>query len=128
MEILLAGVNWLAVGVSTMICFGLGALWYSPKLFGTKWAQGVGIEIGPETKQPMGALIVQFVGTLILAWIIALAHTNGAYSSAVLIVIMGACLLMAGNLFANHDTYSTVVEGAFVVVMALIMVASNYVL
>jgi len=34
MEILLAGVNWLAVGVSTIICYMLAGLWYSPKLFG----------------------------------------------------------------------------------------------
>ena len=44
MEALFANVNWLAVGASTIICFMLGALWYSPKMFGVKWAQGVGIK------------------------------------------------------------------------------------
>ena len=128
MEILLAGVNWLAVGVSTIICYMLAGLWYSPKLFGNRWAEGVGIENGTATKQPTSALVMQFAGTLILAWIMALAHTNGAYPSAVLIVIMAACLLMAGNMLANHSAYSTLVEGSFVVVMALIMTACNYTL
>ena len=58
----------------------------------------------------------------------ALAHTNGAYSSAVLIVVMAACLLMAANMSANHSAYSTIVEGSFVVVMGLIMTACNYIL
>ena len=48
MEILLAGVNWLAVGVSTIICYMLAGLWYSPKLFDNRWAEGVGMENGGE--------------------------------------------------------------------------------
>ena len=128
MEILLAGVNWLAVGVGTIVCFMLAGLWYSPMLFGTRWAEGVGVETGALAKQPTGALVMQFAGTLILAWIMALAHTNGAYSSAVLIVVMAACLLMAANMSANHSAYSTIVEGSFVVVMGLIMTACNYIL
>ena len=31
-------VNWLAVGVGTVAAFMVGWLWYSPLLFGKKWA------------------------------------------------------------------------------------------
>ena len=53
---LTAGVNWLAVGISAVLSFGLGAVWFSPMLFGEKWAAGVGIEIGAGTAQPKAAL------------------------------------------------------------------------
>jgi hypothetical protein len=105
----------------------LGGLWYSPMLFGTKWAEGVGVPTGPENKQPIGALLMQFIATLLLAWIMSLVHNIGAYPTAVLIVIMAACLLMAGNMFARHNNDSTIIEGAFVIVMALIMSACNYI-
>ena len=38
-----ANVNWLAVIVGAIVAYLLGMLWYSPKLFGTTWAAGVGV-------------------------------------------------------------------------------------
>ena len=37
-------VNWLAVIIGFVLAFALGWLWYSPKLFGRKWAEGVGLD------------------------------------------------------------------------------------
>ena len=71
MEALFADVNWLAVGVSTIISFILSGLWYSPKMFGTKWAKGVGVNVDADAKQPMPALVTQFIGTLLFAWVVA---------------------------------------------------------
>lgn len=125
MEALFANVSWLTVGASTIICFMLGALWYSPKMFGVKWAQGVGIKIDDNAKQPVPALVTQFLGTLMFAWVVALAVTNGSIASAVLISITFFFLLIAANLFAEHTVYASVVEGAFVLTMAVIMVVCN---
>ena len=128
MEALFTNVNWLAVGVSTILSFGLGGAWYSTKMFGTKWAKGVGIDIDATAGQPVPALIVQFFGTLLFAWVISLAVVNGSIASVVLISITFFFLLVAANLFANHTVYAAVVEGAFVLTMAAIMVACNLVL
>ena len=122
MIVLVAGVNWIAVAVSTVLCFGLGALWYSPKLFGVKWAAGVGIEIGAEVKQPMAALVMQLLGTFLLAWIIALAIANDAMPIAVLFAATSACLLMARSMFGQNSRYATAAEGSFVMAMAVIMI------
>ena len=35
------GVNWLAVGMGTVLSFLLGWLWYSPWLFANKWIEGL---------------------------------------------------------------------------------------
>ncbi len=42
---LTANVNWLAVIIGFVLSFALGWLWYSPKLFGVKWAEGVGVKM-----------------------------------------------------------------------------------
>lgn len=36
----LSDVNFLAVGLATVLTFGLGALWYSPLLFAKAWMAG----------------------------------------------------------------------------------------
>ena len=125
MEALFANVNWLAVGVSTIISFMLSGLWYSSKMFGTKGAQGVGVKIGGDAKQPMPALVTQFIGTLLFAWVVALAYTNGSIASIVLISITFFFLLVAANLFAEHTVYATVVEGLLIITMGVIMVVCN---
>ena len=125
MEAITTGISWWAVGLSTVLCFMLGGLWYSPILFGTKWAEGVGVETGPGAKQPVGALVSQLVGTFLLAWLMGLADAINAYPAAVLIVLTITVLLVAANLFAEHSLYSSLVQGLFVVAMAIIMVVCN---
>ena len=36
-------VNWLGIFISTILSFIIGGLWYSPILFGKKWAKEAGI-------------------------------------------------------------------------------------
>ena len=47
---LTTGVSWLAVIVGAAVAFLVGWLWYSPKLFGPKWAEGVGVQMGTAPK------------------------------------------------------------------------------
>ena len=126
MDALFTNVNWLAVGSSTIVCFMLNALWYSRKMFGVKWAKGVGIDIDANGDQSVPTLVTQFLGTLLYAWEVALAVANNSLASAVLISITFFFLLVAANLLAEHTVYASVVEGAFVLTMAAIMVACNF--
>ena len=43
---LTTNVSWMAVIVGAIASFLLGWLWYSERLFGEKWAVGVGVELG----------------------------------------------------------------------------------
>lgn len=38
----LSNINYLAVGIAAVAAFGLGALWYSPVLFGKRWQHNLG--------------------------------------------------------------------------------------
>lgn len=128
MNELVEGVNWLAVGISTFLCFALGALWYSPVMFGVKWAEGVGVPIGEDAKQPVAALLLQFLGTLLFAWLVSLTLASGAFLLAALIAVAISVLLSAGGLFGGNSRYAATVEGVFVIVMFLIMLLCNIVL
>lgn len=118
---LTAGINWLAVGVSTFLSFGLGALWFSPMMFGVKWAEGVGIPIGPEAKQPVAALVLQLIGTFLFAWLVAIAAASDALLLATLIALTIAVLLSASGFFDGNSRYAAVAEGVFPLAMFAIM-------
>ena len=52
-------INWLAVLVSAVIYFMLGAVWYSKALFGSKWATLVKLNMNdPDLKKGMGKMML----------------------------------------------------------------------
>ncbi len=123
MEELTMGVNWWAVGAGTVLSFMLGSLWYSKMLFGEKWAEAVGVETGDGATQPVPALIVQFIGTFLLAWLIAITAASGTLLLPILIAVTVTALIGAASLFGNNSRYAAIVEGGFVIAMAAIMLA-----
>ena len=128
MDDLTAGVNWLAVGIGTFLSFGLGAMWFSPVMFGVKWAEGVGVESGKDAKQPVGALVLQLTGTFLLAWLVGIAFARDALFLSVLIALAVSVLVSASGLFGGNSRYAATAEGVFPLVMYLIMLVCQVVL
>lgn len=123
MEILIQDVNWIAVAVGAVLAYALGWLWYSPTLFGTKWAAGVGINTS-DGSGPMGkAMLAQAAGTLLLAWFIGLAVSWDVLILAVFAVVTFAALNKAGGLFTQKSMYAIVVDAGYLFAMAAIMIA-----
>ena len=63
---LLAGINWLAVVVATVIAFAVGATWYSKTMFGRAWMEEVGLteESAKSANMPLmfgGTFVLQFL-------------------------------------------------------------------
>jgi membrane-associated HD superfamily phosphohydrolase len=61
--------NWLAIIVSALAFFALGALWYNPKFFGTMWMKETGLTSDDTRKANM---VKTFGLTLLFAFIMAL--------------------------------------------------------
>lgn len=59
--------NWLAVAVSALAYFALGAIWFNPKVFGTLWMKGHGIT-GP-TEEDKKRMPMMMMTTLVLCFI-----------------------------------------------------------
>ncbi len=116
-----ANVNWLAVVIGGVLAFLLGWLWYSPKLFGTKWAEGAGVELGSAGAMPVGAMVAQAVGTFLLAWVVGVTAASSALFTFILIVLTIAALIFAAGKFARKSMYAVYTETGFVIAMAVVM-------
>ncbi len=122
------GVNWLAVGVGTVLSFLLGWLWYSPKLFGTKWAAGIGVELGSASAMPMAAMGFQLLATFLLAWVVGVMETRQAFVTMVLIVAAIVVFIVANGQFARKSRYAIMVEAGFVAAMGVLMFGAQVIL
>lgn len=121
-------VNWLAVGVGGVVAFLLGWLWYSPKLFGTKWAEGVGVSIEDGSGPPAAAMIMQVVGTFLLAWVVGVTAASDALLTIILILATIVALMVAGGLFSQKSSYAIATEAGFVVAMVVVMIIVHAIL
>lgn len=122
MEEIVTGVNWLAVIVGFVLAFGLGWLWFSPKLFGKKWAEGNGLDPNGPDKMPMNAMITQAVGTFLLAWVVGVTAKNDAILTIILIAVTMAVLNSASSMFTNKGTYVRNVDAGFTLAMVVLMI------
>ena len=117
-----ANVNWLAVGVGTIVSFIGAWIWYSPKIFGTKWANGSGVTIDSESKPEIYALVIQFVALLILATVIGITATTDALFTALLTILAATMFVASSGAFSNKSTAAIVIESGYVIVVGIIMI------
>ena len=119
---LTANVSWLGVIVGAIVAFLLGWLWFSPKLFGTKWAEGVGVEMGSADEMPMGAMGVQAVGLLLMSWFVGVTAANNALLTVILATVAFSVLLWSGGAFAKKSPYSRNVESGYWIAALAVMI------
>lgn len=117
------GVNWLAVIIGTVLSFILGWAWYSPMLFAKKWIEGINVKPNPDAKMPISALVVQLIGTFLLAWLVGITAAHNALATIILIVLTIIVLIVANGIFVSKSDYAIATEAGFVAAMAVVMIA-----
>lgn len=122
MSELFDNVSWIGVIIGTVLSFLLGWLWYSPKLFGTGWAKGIGVELGAASSMPVAAMVTQLLATFLLAWIVGITAAQNALATAILIAIMVMLFIVSNGLFAKKSSYAIQVEAGFIAAMTVVMV------
>ena len=122
---LIAGVSWLAVIVGAVVSFLLRWLWYSPKLFGTKWAEGVNVELSSADKMPMGALVSQFVGLLLMSWFVGVTAVTSALLTVILATVAFTVLAYSAGQFTKKSSYARNVDAAYWIVCLVLMIISQ---
>mgnify|MGYP002640446096 CR=1 FL=1 len=115
-------INWLATIVGFVLSFGLGMVWFSPKLFGKKWAEGVGLDPAGPSKPPMAAMTAQVIGTFLLAWTVGVTASNDALLTIILFTVTMVVLAGASGFFTGKSAYARHAEGGFMVAMVVIMI------
>lgn len=117
-----ADINWLAVIVGTALSFGLGMIWFSPKLFGKKWAEGNGLDPEGPAKPPMAAMVAQLAGTFLLAWVVGVTAKNDALLTIILIAVTMVVLNGASAFFTGKSAYARNTDAGFTLAMVVIMI------
>lgn len=124
MDTLIAAANWPAVAVGGVVSFLLGWLWYSPKLFGVKWAEGVGVELAGAGDMPVAAMAIQLIGTFLLALLVG-ATLHASPVLTVLVIATLVCFLVASGYYCKKSGYAIATEGGFILAMGAVMTVAH---
>ena len=127
MELFFAQIEWVPVLVSTVIAFLVGWLWYSPKLFVQPWLAG--LPEPPKWQAPMWMpMSAQFGSTLFLAIVINYTVQMGYTTLLVLVVFTLMGFIKANGMYSGKTKTAITVEVLYILVMAVILFATNLVL
>ena len=125
MSELTTGVSWLAVIIGALVSFLAGWLWYSPMLFGPKWAKGVGVEMGTASEMPFAAMAAQFIGLLLMSWFVGVTAATNALSTVILATLAFTVLTYSGGLFTRKSAYARNVDAGYWIIALVIMIVSQ---
>jgi hypothetical protein len=102
------GSQWWQIALAVLAYFAIGALWYSPALFGKQWARELGKQVG-DMGNPRNAMIVTFLAMVLLvlieAYFVSATGTEtpfrGALLGAKLWLGFVATTALINNVFQN---------------------------
>ena len=119
---LFQGVSWAGVFSGAIAAFLLGWLWYSPKLFGPKWAEGVGVKMGSADEMPKAAMLLQILGLFLVSWLVGVTAASNALLTIILAVTAFSVMGYAGGLFRKNSAYARGVDAGYWVASVVVMV------
>ena len=125
MQEITANVSWTAVIAGALAAFVVGWLWYSPRLFGTGWAQGSGVALDDASKMPVGAMLAQAIGLFLMSWFVAVTAANDALATVILATLAFTALAGSGAMFSGKNAYARHVDAGYWLVSLAIMIAAN---
>jgi hypothetical protein len=121
MNELTEGVNWIAVFVSFFLSFMLGWLWYSPVMFGKKWAAGVGVSLSNASSLPVVAMVTQALATFALAWLFGITASTNAMLTIILIMVTIILFNVSNGKYAQKSNVAITIEATYIFAMGIVM-------
>ncbi|MGL3149089.1 DUF1761 domain-containing protein [Microbacterium sp. A82] len=104
-------INYWAVLLAMLSSMIVGSIWYTPKVFGTRWARLANVDIEGSAKSALWPIITTVLVSFMTAWVLAGASAiawhfyEGSFFSA---AVVTAILLWAGFTaarFITHDAF-----------------------
>ncbi len=120
----IANMNWAAVVLGTIAAFGLGMLWFSPKMFDTSWAEG-SHEVQPPDSPPIAAMTIQLLGTIVLALVVGMTETNEAIMTAIGATLAVALIVAGMDLFSQKSGKATLIDAGYVIAAGAVMIGAQ---
>ena len=114
--------NWLPIVIGAILAFLVGWAWYSPKMFGTKWAEGSKVELGSASSMPAGAMIAQLLALLSLSVVVGLTALSNDLWTAIAAIMAAALFMLSSSKFSGKTQYATMVDFGYIIVAGVIMI------
>lgn len=108
---MLPEINYWAVILATLSSMVVGAIWYTPKIFGNYWMKKSGVEMTGKASDAFGPMVTTVIVSFITAWVLAGAsfiawHFYGGgflWSSIATAIVLWAGFTAAR--FITHDAF-----------------------
>src|SRR5438034_8032086 len=68
--------NWIAIVMAGVSAWIIGAIWFSPPVFGRRWMAALGLkqeQLGNPAPGFVAALVISIIGATFLRWVIGVA-------------------------------------------------------
>lgn len=115
--------NVIAVATGAVTAFIFGAVIYHPKVLGTIWANGSGVDL---TAKPSAiAFVAQVVAIIALALVVGLTATFQLLSAALLAILAAAAFVVANGLFQKKSGGALFTDGLYVVGAGALMIIAQ---
>ena len=126
-------INYWAVLIATASSMVVGSIWYTPKVFGTRWAKLANVDMDRPGASAVVPIVVTVIVSFITAWVLAGATSIAwhFYGGGYLLAALGTgVILWAGFTaarFVTHDAFEgrpaglTVLNAAHELVTVLVM-------
>jgi hypothetical protein len=104
-------INYWAVLLAMISSMIVGSIWYTPKVFGTRWAKLANVDMTGSTKSAVWPIVTTLIVSFVTAWVLAGASAiawhfyEGSFFTAAFVT---AILLWAGFTaarFITHDAF-----------------------
>ena len=116
------GVSWLGVIAGAVLAFLMGWIWYSPKVFGTKWAEGLGVELGSASQMPMAAMATNIIGLFLMSWFVGVTAVHNALLTVILATLAFTLLGYSGGMFGKQTAYTRNVNAGYWIAALVVMI------
>ena len=115
--------NIVAVVVGAVAAFLAGWVIYHPRVFGTAWASGSGVDLGGSP--PAIAFVAQIVGLIALALVIGMTATISFLGTALLAILAAAALVVSGGAFLKKSGPALVVDGGYIFAAGVLIIVAQ---
>ncbi len=128
-------INYWAVLVATLSTMVVGAIWYTPRVFGNYWMKAAKVTPSGNARDAAGPIITTVIVSFVTAWVLAAAVYVSRYffgGGFLINALVTAVVLWAGFTaarFITHDAFDerpsglTILNIAHELVTVLIMAA-----
>ncbi|MCU0435036.1 MAG: DUF1761 domain-containing protein [Bacteroidia bacterium] len=125
----LSHANWLAIIVSGLAYFAIGAVWYQPAVFGKAWAEGHNLTIDPEKAKKQMPVLLALTGVLtilvaiLIGFLVSALYSQTVMSGAKIGLFAGAiisCCMAINYAYISKSVKTWLIDAMYHVLGAVL--------